>query len=369
MEHPLAMRLAAVAVVAAVVGVVAGGGGAFFLYRHLYSTQPTPVTIRTTVTKGGSTSTSLGSVLAEVAPSLVEVVRQQPSGGAPSATNTSNGFVASSGGLVVTSEGAVAGASGVEVILADGDALPATIAAADPATGIVVLQVSSTSLPKPLGFATGAALGAAAIAVSVPFGATASVAVGTVSQMGLTAEVPDLAAAAGLSLIDGLIRTDAPEPPGSSGAPLVDASGQVIGVLTGQRMAPQGQGPGGAAFGFALDGADASYLVTALAANGTAPQSLGLVSSWLNAATAAALDLPQGAEIMAVSPGSAAAQVGIAVGDVVTAVNGNPLRGLSAPAYADLADLLNSYGVATQLTLTMQRGSSTRQVSLTLPSS
>ncbi|MHB8395222.1 MAG: S1C family serine protease [Candidatus Dormibacteria bacterium] len=365
--HPVVLKLAAVAVVAAVVGVAVGGGGAFLLYRHFYSTAPSPVTIRTTVSNGGSSSTPLSTVLSEVAPSVVEVVRQQPSGGAPSAANTSNGFVASSSGLVVTSEGAVTGASGVEVILADGDVLPATIATADPATGVVVLQVSATSLPKPLGFATGATLGAAAIAVSVPLGGTDNVNVGTVSEMGLTAQVPDLAAASGLAVIDGLIRTDAPEPPGSSGGPLVDASGQVIGVLTGQRMAPQAQGASGAAFGFALDGVDAAYLVTALAANGTAPQPLGLVTSWLDAATAAALGLPQGAEVVAVSPGSAAAQVGIGVGDVVTAVNGSSIRGLTNPAYADLADLLNSYGVATQLNLTVVRAGSTRQVSLTLP--
>ena len=367
-ERPIALRLAAVALTAAVVGVLVGGAGGYLLSRHLTATAPATVTVRSPTGGGGSSTVSLGSVVATVAASIVEVVREPAAGSAPTAADTSNGFVASSSGLIVTSEGAVAGASGVEVILAGGQVLSASIATADPSTGVVVLQVDSTSLPKPLPFASSVGLGAAAIAISVPFDGTTAMEIGTVSQVGITASVPDIAAPSGSAVIDGMLRTDLPEPPGSSGGPLVNTSGAVIGILTGQRMAPQAQGVGAAAFGFALDAVDAAGLVSAISTTGSPPQPMGLVTTWLGPAAATAAGLPAGAEILEVTPGSAAYQAGLRAGDVVTAINGNPLRGLINPVFPDLADQLQSFGAAARLSLTVYRAGSTRQLSLTVPS-
>ena len=365
-QRPLALRLGAVAVVAAIVGVVVGGGGTFFLLRHFYSTSPAQVTIRTITSGGGSKTTSLSSVVAHVAPSVVEVIREQSSA-QPTASSTSDGFVASSGGLIVTSEGAVAGASGVEVVLPSGSVLPATIAAADAATGVVVLQVSSASLPPPLTFAASTPLGAAVIAVSLPLGGTASVDVGTVSEIGLTAVVPDPASSSGTSVVDGMLRTDAPEPQGSSGGPLVNTAGQVIGIMTGQRMQPQGQGTSAAAFGFGLDASYAAYLVQAIATTGGGPGQVGLVTRWLDPASAAATALPSGAEVLAVTAGSAASAAGLQVGEVVTAVDGTPVQGAGAPRFPDLTDLLISYGASAVVAVTVVKAGATQELSLTLP--
>ncbi len=365
-QRSLALRLGAVAVVAAIVGVVVGGGGSFLLLRHFYSTAPAQVTIRTTTAGGGSKTTSLSSVVAQVAPSVVEVVRQRGSS-QPSPSSTSDGFVASSAGLIVTSEGAVAGAAGVEVVLPSGTVLPATIAAADAATGVVVLQVSTTNLPPALTFAASTPLGAAVVAVSLPLGGTASVDVGTVSEIGLTATVPDPAASSGTSVVDGMLRTDAPEPQGSSGGPLVNTAGQVIGIMTGQRMQPQGQGSSVAAFGFGLDASFANYLVQAIAVTGGGPRPVGLVARWLNPASGAATGLPSGAEVLAVSPGSAASAAGLQVGEVVTAVDGSAVLGSGAPRFPDLTDLLISYGPAAVVAITAVKAGVTQQLSLTLP--
>jgi S1-C subfamily serine protease len=367
-DRPFALRLAAVAVTAAVVGVVVGGAGGYLLSRHLIATAPATITVRSPSGGGGASTVSLSSVVATVSASVVEVVRQPAAGSAPAAPDTSNGFVASASGLIVTSAGAVAGASGVEVILAGGQVLSASIATADPSTGVVVLQVDSTSLPKPLPFASSVGLGAAAIGISLPFDQTTAVEIGTVSQVGITALVPDIAAPSGSSFVDGLLRIDAPEPAGSSGGPLVNTSGAVIGILTGQRMAPQGQGSGAAAFGFALDAVDAGQLVSTISATGSAPEPMGLVTAWLDPAAATAAGLPAGAEIRAVTPGSAAYQASLRVGDVVTAINGNPLRGLADPAFPDLADQLQSFGAGARLSLTVYQAGSTRQLSLTVPS-
>lgn len=365
-----ALRLGAVAVVAAVVGVVVGGGAAYFLVRHFESSSPGQVVIRNVTTPGGTGTASLPSLVAQISPSLVQVIREPgASGGSITSADISSGFVAGSGGLIVTSEGAVGGAAGVEVALASGQLLPATIAAADPDTGIVVLQVSSSSLPSPLAFASSPpAAGDVAIAVSVPVADGPSVDVGTVSAIGLTVTVPDLATSTGEAVVDGVLRTDTPQPVGSTGGPLVDSSGDVIGVLTGDRMQPVDQGASAAASGFALDASAADQLVTSLSDTGSVAHSIGIVGRWLDPASAAALGLPAGVQILSVDAGSEAAASGIQVGDVVTSVAGTPAWGAKATAYPSLSDYLVSLGAGTQVSLTVSRDGVTHQLSLTLPS-
>lgn len=355
-------RLAAVAAVAAVIGAGLGGGIAFLAYRQLATSTVSPVVIRNNG-GGGSQSTSLGSVTAGVAPSVVEVVREPAGGGQPTATDVSNGFIASSTGLVVTTEGAVEGASGVEVILASGTSLPATIAGADPTTGVVVLQVSASSLPPALQFGTSPSAGTSVIAVSLPLGGSPSVAVGSVNQAGLTDTVGDSAAGMAPTLLDGLLSSDLAIPPGSSGAPVVNTSGQVVGILAGQRMETTTPGP----VGLALDATAAQDLVSAFQSTGAPPPSLGLVSRYLTAASAAVLSVPAGAQIEELTPGAPAAQAGLRVGDVVEAVNGAAVMGSSGPSYPDLADLISSNPDGSQVTLTVARGQSRRQIVLTVP--
>ncbi|MGA8208208.1 MAG: S1C family serine protease [Candidatus Dormiibacterota bacterium] len=363
-----ALRLGAVALVAAIVGVVVGGGAAYFLVKHFENSSPGSVVIRNINTGGGS-GASLPALVAQLSPSVVEVISEPASGTAISAADISSGFIAGTGGLIVTSEGAVAGASGVEVALASGQLLPATIASVDSDTGVVVLQVSSSSLPGPLSFATSApAVGDVAIAISLPVGAGPSVDVGTVSATGLTVTVPNLATASGTAEVDGVLRTDISQPMGSSGGPLVDSAGAVIGILTGDRMQPLGLGASADASGFALDATAADQVVTALTSTGSVPSSIGLVTEWLDPASAAALGLPTGVLVDSADPGSAAAAAGLDVGDVITAVNGSPAWSSKSASYPSFSDLLEANDAASAVPLTVVRAGVTRQLSLTIPS-
>ncbi|MGC1184881.1 MAG: PDZ domain-containing protein, partial [Candidatus Dormiibacterota bacterium] len=131
---------------------------------------------------------------------------------------------------------------------------------------------------------------------------------------------------------------------------------------------PVDQGSSAAASGFGLDASAADQLVISLTSTGSVPHPIGLVSRWLDPASAAALGLPPGVLVLSVDPGSAAAAAGIQAGDVVTAVAGSPAWSTKAIVYPSLSDYLGSLGAGSQVTVVISRDGVTHQLSLTLPS-
>ncbi len=356
------------AAAALLLGLIAGGGGAYLLIRHFGLTTAPPVIVHS-VTKSPSGGSSVAAIAANISPAVVQVVRESAAATPPIPADVSSGFLVGSTGVVVTSEGAVDGASGLAVLLNSGQVLPATVAGSDPATGVVLLQVSGSNLPSGLSFGSPPSLGDAVVAVSHPYGSGLNVDIGTVSQVAMTVTVPDSAAKGGSATIDGVAQVNFAEPLGSSGGPLVNSAGQVVGVMAGQPMQPTDQGANAGALGFALDASDSQAMVSSLSELGTLPAPVGVVARLLDPSSAAALGLPAGAQVVSVVAGSAAATSGLLPGDVVTAVNGKAVEAAGrAPAYPSLADLLRSYGAGASVTLTIYRASVQHQLSLTLPS-
>ncbi len=146
-----------------------------------------------------------------------------------------SGFVISSDGFIVTNNHVIENADFVKVAFGDGLEIKADIVGADPSTDIAVLKVYEGNL-KPLQFADSAALepGQIAIAIGNPMGLQHTVTTGVVSALGRS-----LRANNG-RLIDDIIQTDAALNPGNSGGPLLNSSGQVIGVNTAVISSAQG---------------------------------------------------------------------------------------------------------------------------------
>jgi S1-C subfamily serine protease len=305
-------RLVAVAVLAACLGLVGGGLGAWAVYARLG-----PATSTTTVPiKGEASGASVSSLAAAAAPSLVTVVTQPVTaqGLLGGSAGFANGFVVSADGLIVTTAHAVQGASRLRVGLADGRPFDCVIAATDVPHGLVVLRAVGATNLTPLGFASAPAQpGDTVIAVSrPPLGAT-SLGLGTVSSTGRAVEI-DRAAAT--SVLDAL-TVDAAAEPQADGAPLLDGSGKVTGVVvtvTGA-TAPPGL--------TALSARAASALVDRAGSGGhTAGPAFGADSALVDPATAAASGLPAGALVRSVDASGAMAAAGIHPGDIVTSVNG-----------------------------------------------
>ncbi|MEA1902328.1 MAG: trypsin-like peptidase domain-containing protein [Actinomycetota bacterium] len=144
-------------------------------------------------------------------------------------TGGGSGIVYGSDGYVITNHHVVDGASVVFVTFADGGRFPAEIIGTDPVTDLAVLLVGRDDLiPIEIGSSSGLAIGEPAVAVGNPLGLLGgpTVTSGVVSALNRSLNV------SGSEILYGLVQTDAPIAPGSSGGALVDARARLIGITT-----------------------------------------------------------------------------------------------------------------------------------------
>jgi putative serine protease PepD len=171
----------------------------------------------TTPSPSASASLTVNDIYQRVGPS-VAVVRT-----AKGALGT--GVIATATGAVLTANHVVADKSAVSIVFADGTRSTATVVSTDAAIDIAVLKPAT--LPQPIVAATiggGATVGGSVVAIGNPLGLTYSVSSGVVSGLNRTAKTDT-------GQFAGLIQFDAAVNPGSSGGPLLDAKGNVIGIV------------------------------------------------------------------------------------------------------------------------------------------
>jgi putative serine protease PepD len=144
------------------------------------------------------------------------------------------GVIVADDGTIVTANHVIAGGGSITVAFADGTTANATVAAADPKLDIATLtpaKLPQVVVPATLGGA--ADVGAPVVAIGNPLGLTDSVSAGVISGLGRTADTSN-------GRFSGLIQFDASVNPGSSGGPLLDAHGLVIGIVV-SIAAPDGE--------------------------------------------------------------------------------------------------------------------------------
>jgi len=228
-----------------------------------------------------------------------------------------SGFIISSDGLILTNAHVVRDAKQVTVKLSDRREFSAQVLGSDPATDIAVLRVDAKGLPTvQLGDAKQVQVGDYVLAIGAPFGFEQTATQGIVSAKGRS--LP------GESVVP-FIQTDAAVNPGNSGGPLFDASGRVIGVNA--QIYSQSGGFQGLAFSIPVD--VALKIKDQIVAHGKVEHArLGVTLQDLSAPLAASFGLssPNGALVSSVVPDSAAAKAGLKPGDVITAIDGEPVN-------------------------------------------
>lgn len=237
-------------------------------------------------------------------------------------TATGSGVLFRDDGLVLTSAHVVAGTTAISVVLTDGRRLDGRLVGADTATDVAVVDVEGDGFPVAvLGTSEGLEVGAPTIAIGSPLGLAGgpSVTTGVISAVGRRVE-----AASGEAL-HGMIQTDAPIAPGSSGGALVDANGAVIGITTAVASEPGGR------FGFATPIDLAHRVADQLLRTGHMVHGwLGVEGADLSTAQAKTMGVEGGALVRSVAPGSPAEAAGLAPDDVITEVDGEPVGSISA---------------------------------------
>lgn len=244
-------------------------------------------------------------------------LRMQPPSAQPF-RGQGSGFIISSDGLVLTNAHVVRDAKQVTVKLSDRREFSAQVLGSDPTTDIAVLKLDAKGLPTvQLGDPKQVQVGDYVLAIGAPYGFEQSATQGIVSAKGRS--LP------GDSSVVPFIQTDAAVNPGNSGGPLFDAAGRVVGVNA--QIYSQSGGFQGLAFAIPVD--VALKVKDQIVAHGKVEHArLGVTLQDLSAPLAASfgLNAPDGALVSSVVPDSAAAKAGLKAGDVITAMDGEPVR-------------------------------------------
>jgi putative serine protease PepD len=276
----------------------------------------------------------------DLAPSVVAVQSSQVRDG-QAGESVGTGLIVTSDGEIVTNAHVVGNAKTVHVRL-NGESEPrdAAVVAADSLRDLALLRVDAKGL-SPATFAApdDIRLGDEVLAIgyALDLDGDPTVTLGIVSALHRTLNTES-------GSLKGLIQTDAAVSSGNSGGPLVDALGRVVGITT--LASSTGFGSTANGLGFAISTAELLPEMEQLRAQaGGGERQAGYLGVQLDRRT----DGGSGALVTEVVDGSGAATAGIQVGDVVVAVNGQPITGQAA-LIATIRDLAPGDTAAVSLT-------------------
>jgi Do/DeqQ family serine protease len=280
---------------------------------------------------------------------------RQPNAELPPERNTGSGFTFDSEGRIITNHHVVADASSITVRLLDGRELNAEIVGSDPTTDIAVLKLEEAPDDLPtaaFGDSDALQVGDWVLALGNPLGLDFTVTAGIVSAQGRRLS-------GNATALESFIQTDAAINPGNSGGPLIDLQGRVIGInsaITG--------GSRFVGYGFAVPSVLALRVLDDLLEYGYVRRPrIGARVSDVTAVDAEAygLDEVSGAEINAVEDDSPAERAGLEIGDVVIALDGEPIENAN-----DLTTALAEREPGDEVTATVVRDRRQRQMSIEL---
>ncbi len=239
---------------------------------------------------------------------------------------TGSGFIINSNGEILTNAHVVNGADKVTVTLKDGRTFPGKVLGTDSVTDVAVVKIDANNLPTvSLGNSDQLKAGEWAIAIGNPLGLDNTVTSGIISATGRTSSEVGVPAER-----VSFIQTDAAINPGNSGGPLLNATGQVVGMNTAIIQGAQG-------LGFAIPINTAKTIANQLISKGKVEHAyLGIQMTTLTPElkqtinsdpnSGLSVDDDRGVLVIKVMPTSPAAKAGVRRGDVIQQINGQPVK-------------------------------------------
>jgi serine protease Do len=348
------------------------GGFAFYSWFSKSSLAVGDLAQHQSISNDGNTKVtaeeeSIAGVVEKVSPSVVSIVTKSQGGssyyGSAEQEGAGTGIIVSKDGYILTNKHVIDGASTVGVVLSDGTTYEnVKVLGSDPLNDVAFLKIADVSnlSPAEMGDSSSVRVGQKVVAIGNSLGQYQNtVTSGIVSGTGRP-----VSAQSGNSVenLTDLLQTDAAINPGNSGGPLLNLSGQVIGINTAIIENAQG-------IGFSIPiNATKGTLKGVLAGNGVKRAYLGVNFVPITADTAKYYDLPvkKGAYVyngskVAVASNSPAAKAGIKDKDIITKV-GN----IEVGDKGGVSSLVGEYAPGDTIRITVLRGGQTLDVNVTL---
>ena len=267
-------------------------------------------------------------------------------------TGLGSGVIVSPDGYILTNNHVVEGADEIDVTLSDSRRARARVVGTDPETDLAILKVELDKLPViVLGNSDELAVGDIVLAIGNPFGVGQTVTSGIVSALGRSQ--------LGINTFENFIQTDAAINPGNSGGALTDINGNLMGINT----AIYSRSGGSMGIGFAIPVSTAKHVMESIVKNGR------VVRGWIGVepneltpelAQTFGIQTAQGVIVTGVLNTGPAAAAGMRPGDVITQVDGQPVRTVS-----ELLTRIAALTPGQPAPFTLQRRGDTVQVSVT----
>ena len=348
-------------VTALVVGNIAGFGGYLLGKREADSSStaaiqnqdsPQPTSTNLSPTQlAPAPADSIAGIVNEVLPTVVSILAE-----GKTQEGSGSGFVFRSDGYILTNNHVVdliKNSGNLSVILTDGTRLKGEVVGTNPAYDLAVVRVNKTNLPAAtLGNSDVLRVGDPAIAIGAPLGLAGTVTSGIISALNRPVTTGETATA---SFIDA-IQTDAAINPGNSGGPLLNASGQVIGINSAIATMINGSEAGSIGLGFAIPVNSAKRIAEEIIATGTSQTPIIGVSLDTNYAG-------PGAKIIKITEGGPADTAGLKLQDVITKIDGRVIDDAT-----ELVVAIRENAPDDQVKVTYKRQGSTNTATITLGS-
>jgi putative serine protease PepD len=321
---------------AAILGGLVAAGAVMLLDND----DAAPAASTTTVVTNSTRPTSGGLTAGEIYKRSQSAVVEIQAGNA-----TGTGFVVDEQGHVVTNEHVVGDSQTVQIRFADETEEQGRVIGNDPSTDIALLKVDLTGhnvTPVQLGSSAGVEVGDPVYAIGNPFGLERTLTAGIVSAVNRDITAPNN------FTINDVIQTDAPVNPGNSGGPLLDAAGNVIGVVS----QIQSENGGNIGIGYAVPSDTVRNDVDTLKSGGDVEHAyLGVRLQ----------ETDNGVSLAAVLEDEPGEKAGLAADDVVLEVDGKKVESAS-----DIQRAVNAHKPGAKLALEIERGGDERTVTVTL---